>query len=102
MRRLQEYERFKRAAEDIDKLERLERDNWVAGAELRDRKVVKLLPQVTLQEMLVAFKEVVVRSEMFSHHHVARERLSVRERMSTILQHPRARELCRVRAYVQG
>ncbi len=52
MRRLQEYERFKRAAEDIDKLERLERDNWVAGAELKDRKVVKLLPQVTLQEML--------------------------------------------------
>ncbi len=64
---------------------RLERDHWVAGAELKDRKVVRLLPQVTLQEMLVAFKEVVVRSEMFSHHHVARERLSVRERMSNIL-----------------
>jgi segregation and condensation protein A len=85
VRRLQEYERFKRAAEDIDKLPRLERDHWPAGAELKDRKVVRLLPQVTLQEMLVAFKEVVVRSEMFSHHHVARERLSVRERMSTIL-----------------
>jgi segregation and condensation protein A len=85
VRRLQEYERFKRAAEDIDKLPRLERDTWTAGAELKDRKVVKLLPQVTLQEMLVAFKEVVVRSEMFSHHHVARERLSVRERMSHIL-----------------
>jgi len=85
VRRLQEYERFKRAAEDIDKLPRLERDHWTAGAELKDRKVVRLLPQVTLQEMLVAFKEVVVRSEMFSHHHVARERLSVRERMSTIL-----------------
>jgi hypothetical protein len=50
-----------------------------------DRKVVRLLPLVTLQEMLVAFKEVVVRSELFSHHHVARERLSVRERMSHIL-----------------
>src|SRR5690242_2934824 len=85
VRRLQEYERFKRAAEDVDKLPRLERDHWVAGAELKDRKVVRLLPQVTLQEMLVAFKEVVVRSEMFSHHHVARERLSVRERMSDIL-----------------
>jgi segregation and condensation protein A len=85
VRRLQEYERFKRAAEDVDKLPRLERDNWIAGAELKDRKVVRLLPQVTLQEMLLAFKEVVVRSEMFSHHHVARERLSVRERMSNIL-----------------
>src|SRR5687767_4814712 len=85
VRRLQEYERFKRAAEDIDKLPRLERDTWTAGAELKDRKVVRVLPQVTLQEMLVAFKEVVVRSEHFSHHHVARERLSVRERMSHIL-----------------
>ena len=85
VRRLQEYERFKRAAEDIDKLPRLERDHWPAGAELKDRKIVRLLPQVTLQEMLVAFKDVVVRSEMFSHHHVARERLSVRERMSHIL-----------------
>jgi len=85
VRRLQEYERFKRAAEEVDKLPRLERDHWVAGAELKDRKVVRLLPQLTLQEMLLAFKEVVVRSEMFSHHHVARERLSVRERMSHIL-----------------
>ena len=85
VRRLQEYERFKRAAEDIDKLPRLERDTWSAGAELKDRKVVRLMPQITLQEMLLAFKEVVVRAEMFSHHHVARERLSVRERMTDVL-----------------
>src|SRR5579862_7499069 len=85
VRRLQEYERFKRAAEDIDTLPRLERDVWTASAELKDRKVVRLLPQVTLQEMLVAFKEVVVRSEMFAHHHIQRERLSVRARMGDIL-----------------
>src|SRR6185295_17187311 len=85
VRRLQEYERFKRAAENIDRLPRLERDTWSAGAEVKDRKVVRLLPQITLQEMLHAFKDVVVRSEMFSHHHVARERLSVRERMTDIL-----------------
>jgi segregation and condensation protein A len=85
VRRLQEYERFKRAAEDIDTLPRLERDVWAASAELKDRKVVRLLPQVTLQEMLVAFKEVVLRSEMFAHHHIQRERLSVRERMGDIL-----------------
>jgi segregation and condensation protein A len=85
VRRLQEYERFKRAAEDIDRLPRLERDTWGAKAELKDRKVVRLLPQLTLQEMLVAFKDVVARSEMFAHHHVQRERLSVRERMGDIL-----------------
>src|SRR5438477_1968027 len=76
VRRLQEYERFKRAAEGIDSLPRLERDVWATSAELKDRKVVRLLPHITLQEMLTAFKEVVVRSEMFAHHHIQRERLS--------------------------
>ena len=85
VRRLQEYERFKKAAEDIDQLTRMERDTLPASAELTERKVVKILPQVTLQEMLVAFKDVLSRAEMFAHHHVNRERLSVRQRMSDIL-----------------
>ena len=85
VRRLQEYERFKRAAESIDELPRLERDHFTATAELTERQVVRVLPQVTLQEMLLAFQEVVVRSEMFAHHHIQREPLSVRERMGNIL-----------------
>ncbi|MBS0614533.1 MAG: segregation/condensation protein A, partial [Proteobacteria bacterium] len=85
VRRLQEYERFKRAAENIDRIPRMERDYWVAGAELVDRKVVRLLPQVSLQEMLVAFQEVLARSDMFAHHHVQREPLSVRQRMTEVL-----------------
>src|SRR6201993_5111120 len=85
VRRLQEYERFKRAAESIDSLPRLERDVWQTSAELKDRKVVRLLPTVTLQEMLLAFKDIVVRSEMFAHHHIQRERLSVRERMTNVM-----------------
>jgi segregation and condensation protein A len=85
IRRLQEYERFKQAAESIDALPRLERDVWPTSAELKDRQVVRVLPQVTLQEMLLAFKDVVVRSEMFAHHHIQRERLSVRARMGDIL-----------------
>jgi segregation and condensation protein A len=85
VRRLQEYERFKRAAADIDNMPRLERDVWQASAELRDKPAVRTLPQVSLQEMLLAFKEVAVRATMFAHHHVTREPLSVRERMSNIL-----------------
>jgi segregation and condensation protein A len=90
VRRLQEYERFKRAAESIDALPRLERDVWSVSAELKERQVVRALPQITLQEMLVAFKEVVARAEMFAHHHIQRERLSVGERMSDILAALRA------------
>jgi segregation and condensation protein A len=85
VRRLQEYERFKRAAEGIDRMPRLERDTWVASAELVDRKVVRIPPQVTLQEMLIAFQDVLSRSDMFAHHHVQREPLSVRQRMADVL-----------------
>ncbi len=85
VRRLQEYERFKRAAESIDALPRLERDVWPTSLELKERRAARALPQVTLQEMLVAFKDVVARAEMFAHHHIQRERLSVGERMSDIL-----------------
>jgi segregation and condensation protein A len=85
VRRLQEYERFKRAAEGIDRMPRLERDTWTATAELVDRKVVRIPPQVTLQEMLIAFQDVLSRSDMFAHHHVQREPLSVRQRMTDVL-----------------
>ncbi|MBM4220195.1 MAG: segregation/condensation protein A [Gammaproteobacteria bacterium] len=85
VRRLQEYERFKRAAEDIDGLPRLDRDVYPAVAELTHRQVVRLLPEVALQEMLVAFKDVVQRATMFAHLHVQRDTLSVRQRMSDVL-----------------
>jgi segregation and condensation protein A len=85
VRRLQEYERFKRAAEDIDQLPRLERDVHPAVAELTHRQVVQLLPEIALQEMLVAFKDVVQRATMFAHLHVRRETLSIRQRMSEVL-----------------
>jgi segregation and condensation protein A len=85
VRRLQEYERYKQAAENLEELPRLERDVWVASAEVMERAVVARLPDVTLKELLVAFKEVVDRVAMYAHHHVTREPLSVRERMSAIL-----------------
>jgi segregation and condensation protein A len=90
VRRLQEYERFKRAAEDIEELPRVDRDTFPASAELADRRVVRLLPAVTMREMLVAIRDVMARAEMFAHHHVQRERLSVRQRMSDILSALRA------------
>ena len=85
VRRLQEYERFKRAAEDIDALERLERDVLQTRADVVERAVVTKLPEITLKEMLVVFQEALSRSKMFAHHHVQREPLSVRERMTNIL-----------------
>lgn len=85
VRRLQEYERFKKAAEDIGDLPRLERDVFIATADAPERKVVTKLPDVTMKELLLAFHDVLKRAEMFSNLHMQREPLSVRQRMSEIL-----------------
>jgi len=90
VRRLQEYERYKQAAEDIGELPRLERDVFVATADAPERKVVTKLPDVTLKELLLAFHDVLKRAEMFANLHMQREPLSVRQRMSEILSRVKA------------
>jgi segregation and condensation protein A len=90
VRRLQEYERFKKAAEDIGDLPRLERDVFIASADAPERKVVTKLPDVTLKELLLAFHDVLKRAEMFSNLQMQREPLSVRQRMSEILSRIKA------------
>ena len=90
VRRLQEYERYKKAAEDISDLPRLERDVFVASADAPEHEVVAKLPDVTLKELLLAFHDVLKRAEMFSNLHMQREPLSVRQRMSEILSRVKA------------
>ena len=85
VRRLQEYERFKKAAEDIDQLPRLERDTSVAHALMPDRVISRAPPDVDLKEMLLALRDVLKRADLFSRHAIRREALSVRERMSAVL-----------------
>jgi segregation and condensation protein A len=85
VRRLQEYERYKQAAGDLDQLPRLERDMYQASAEVTERAVVTRLPELTLKELLLAFRDVLNRAEMLAHLHVRREPLSVRQRMSEVL-----------------
>lgn len=86
IRRLQEYERYKQAAEDIDELPRVERDVFPVAVEAPERQVVRKPPEVSLQELLLAAREAMGRAEMFSHHQVQMELLSVRERMSMVLE----------------
>ncbi len=85
IRRLQEYEQFKQASEDLDTLPRTGRDSFQSSAKSPDLKLVKPLPDVDLRDVLFALKEVLERADMFSHHQVEREILSVRERMSMVL-----------------
>ncbi len=90
VRRLQEYERFKKAAEDLSDLPRLERDVFVANVDAPERKIVDDLPDITLKELLLAFHGVLKRAEMFTNLHLQRELLSVRQRMSEILSRVKA------------
>lgn len=85
IRRLQEYERFKRAAEDIDGLPRVGRDTWQVYADPPDLERQRAHPDVDMKELLVAFAEVLKRAELFESHQVHREKLSTRERMSEVL-----------------
>jgi len=85
VRRLQEYERFKRAAEDIDALPRMERDTAPATAFVPDRAAVRLPPPVDLREMLLALHDVLKRAELYTQVAIRRDALSVRQRMGELL-----------------
>lgn len=85
VRRLQEYERFKQAAENLDDLPREGRDFVVGRAFLEDQHVVQIPPDVDLGEMLNALRDVLTRADLFTSHQVQMEPLSVRERMTSII-----------------
>lgn len=85
IRRLQQYERFKTAAENIDAMPRMDRDIAIARADRPKLVREKAEPDVDLKEMLVALGEVLRKADMFQKHEVQFEPLTVRERMSNVL-----------------
>lgn len=85
VRRLQEYERFRQAAFELNEQPQVGRDIYVAWASFVDADPPKRDPNVTLSELADAFKRVLQEAERFSHLHISREVLSVRERMTMIL-----------------
>ncbi|MDG1254063.1 MAG: ScpA family protein [Glaciecola sp.] len=86
IRRLKEYEIIKDAALQLDAIPRLERDMFHAKAVAAPNIAAQpLLPEVSLQALVLAFQKAVARSAVLTHHHIEREQLSTRERMSRIL-----------------
>ena len=87
IRRLQEYELIKTAAQEMDALPRLERDVFCAQAQTSESVTpIKILPKVNLQDLVVSFQNVLQRASAFEHHSIAPEALSTRERMALILE----------------
>lgn len=94
IRRLQEYEQFKEASEKLAELPRLDRDLYVLNAEAPPIERDMPLPDLTLKELLLAFKDVAQRNHSMQHHNISREVLTVRERMTQILSVIRIGEFC--------
>jgi len=85
VRRLQEYERFKKAAEDIEALPRVGRDTFLAEAMMPDIKIELPHPTVELEDLFAALRDVMKRAELYTDHQIEREVLSIRERMTIVL-----------------
>lgn len=86
IRRLQEYEQIKIVAQGLDELPRVDRDLKVIQLTAVETRIKKKLPEISLQELLLAVADVLKRAEMFEQHNVTKEVLSTRERMTIILE----------------
>lgn len=85
VRRLQEYERFKTAAENIEAQPRVGRDITTVQVPPEQLAAQAPPPQPELNELLAAFRDAMARAELYAHHQIERETLSVRERMTGVL-----------------
>lgn len=85
IRRLQEYERFKKVAEDINEIPRMDRDTFGVSVIQAEYEYERPQPTVDLKDVIAAFQDVMQRAKMFASHHIGHEPLSVRERMSRVL-----------------
>lgn len=86
VRRLQEYERFRTAARELDERDRLGRDVLPVMVTLPELPSLVEPPRTDLGELLTALAAVLARAELNVHHRVGHEPLSVRERMAAILE----------------
>ena len=85
IRRLQEYEQIKTAAEDLGELPRVERDLFIGAASKPKLVREHGEPDVDLREVLLSLAQVLRRAELFTKHEIKFEALSVRDRMGNIL-----------------
>ncbi|KAA3638965.1 MAG: segregation/condensation protein A [Proteobacteria bacterium] len=86
IRRLQEYERFKQAAEDIDELPRQYRDFWPVIIHSETAVAEQQIETVDIRELVLALQAVMARAELKTSHAISREVLSVKDRMASIMR----------------
>lgn len=85
IRRLQLYERYKKAAEDLDGLNQVNRDIYLASADKPEMESIIPQPYVPMQDLLDAFVAVMTRARLFADHKIEKQVLSIRERMIKVM-----------------
>ena len=93
IRRLQEYERFRKTAEEIEELPRVDRDILVAHASVPKLPIERPKADLSIEQLVNALNDVLQRAQQYAQHRVQLEALSVRERMSTVLERLGSRQL---------
>ena len=93
VRRLMEYEAIKLAAQRLDTMPQVGVDISVAAAYYQHIVDVKP-PEVSVEDLVEAWRNVLKRAKLNSHHKIGREELSVREHMSQILRQLKADGMC--------
>ncbi|MES2213035.1 MAG: ScpA family protein [Pseudomonadota bacterium] len=84
VRRLQDYERFKQAAEDLEALPHLGRDRWMGHIAPPQFDQVRR-PDLNSEDVFRALADIFKRASLKTVHTIQKEPLSVRARMTTIL-----------------
>jgi segregation and condensation protein A len=92
VRRLMEYEAIKLAAQRLDAMPMVGAEIQVASAYYQHISQVKP-PEVSLDDLLDAWKNVLKRAKLNQHHKLGRAELSVREHMSQILRRLNAEKM---------
>jgi segregation and condensation protein A len=85
MRRLLEYEQMKLAAQKLNELPQAGRDFEIVQV-LIERTVQERLPEVSVEDLRMAWLGLLARAKLNTHHKVRREQLSVREQMTHVLR----------------
>lgn len=102
IRRLQEYERFKSAAEHLHQMPQVGRDLWIARAFIPEQPIKTQPPEVSTEDLLAAFMDILSRGHLKTSHLIQKEALSVRERMSLILDKLKDQEFLPFESFFQA
>ena len=94
IRKLLEYERFKQAAQELDQMPRINRDNFIASA-FFERDLTQNQEHINLEQLTAAFAEVQLRARLFNEHNIKTEPLSVKDRMLKILNNLQKQGSCK-------